>query len=33
MDAIVLDTTDLDVDQVVERMLEAVERRRCSTRS
>ncbi len=33
VDAIVLDTTDLEVDQVVERMLEAVERRRCSTRS
>jgi len=32
-DAIVLDTTDLGVDQVVERMLEGVERRRCSTRS
>ncbi len=32
-DAIVLDTTHLTVDAVVERMLGAVERRRCCTRS
>ena len=32
-DAIVLDTTELGIDEVVERMLDAVERRRCSTRS
>jgi CMP/dCMP kinase len=32
-DAIVLDTTDLGIELVVRRMLEAVERQRCSTRS
>ena len=32
-DAIVVDATDLTVNEVVERMLEAVERRRCCTRS
>ena len=32
-DAVVVDTTGLDEDAVVERLLEAVERARCSTRS
>jgi cytidylate kinase len=32
-DAIVVDTTDLTAGEVVQRMLEAVERRRCCTRS
>lgn len=32
-DAIAIDTSDLTVDQVVERMVDVVERRRCSTRS
>ena len=32
-DAIALDTTELTVEQVVERMVDVVERRRCSTRS
>jgi cytidylate kinase len=32
-DAIVIDTTDLTIDEVVARMLEAVEQRRCCTRS
>ena len=32
-DAIVVDTSDLSVEQVVERMRDAIERRRCCTRS
>ena len=32
-DAIEVDTTDLTIDEVVERMLDAVEQRRCCTRS